>query len=603
MSKFVDTKFLDFVLYEVLDLKSLFARKRYEDHDEESTRMFLQSVKQLADKSMYPYFRDMDRQPAIFDHGQIKTHECLGDYIKQSGELGLISAIFDYDHGGMQAPLMVHTAATYIQETANNHMPGYLGLTLGAAELIIHFAEAKYKELYVPKMLTGEWMGTMCLTEPEAGSSLSDLTTEAVPQDDGTYKISGQKIFISGGDHEHSSNFVHLLLARIPGGPAGTKGISLFIVPKMRIKEDGSLEPNDVTTVGDFQKMGQKGYCTTHLMFGEKDDCRGYLVGQEHKGLKYMFLMMNGARIAVGRGAAAITEAAYHAAHRYSNERVQGRKISSTGKKDVNQQPCLIVEHADVKRMLLLQKSISEASHLLVQLTAKYADLHYTSTDNDEKMRAHQMLELLTPLCKTYPSEMGQYAVNNGLQILGGYGFCEEYVLQQYLRDIRISAIYEGTTGIQSLDLLVRKVPMNGGEALKTLGGQIMESITSAMAHEDLQASAKKLGSKLVKIQEVLAHLGQYAAMGNYERYAADANLFMEMTGHIVAAWCLLGSALKAKELAVAGSGSYDDAFYKDRLAVLRYYCKYELSKVDYLASSLQDEDDITITSNMTMAL
>ncbi len=321
----------------------------------------------------------------------------------------------------------------YIMDAANNHLPGYPSLTQGSAELIVEFGAQNLKDLYVPNMLSGVWGGTMCLTEPQAGSSLSDITTKATPTDEGFYKISGQKIFISGGDNQFAENIVHLVLARIEGAPKGTKGISLFVVPKNRIKEDGTLEYNDVMTVADFQKMGQRGYCTTHLGFGDTEDCRGWLVGEEHKGLEQMFLMMNGARIAVGRGAAAIAMAAYRTSLQYANERPQGRKLSADGKKNPTEKQSLIIEHPDVRRMLLLQKSIVEGSLSLVMLASKYHDIVTTATSKEEKEKYHLLLEMIIPIVKTFPSEAGAESVDNGLQVLGGYGFCTDFSLTTIL--------------------------------------------------------------------------------------------------------------------------------------------------------------------------
>ncbi|MEM9824250.1 MAG: acyl-CoA dehydrogenase family protein [Bacteroidota bacterium] len=433
--QYLDLDTLKFLLYNVHDLDSVLAQEKYADHDREAIEIFLNSVKDFSDQELFPYFQEMDENPAHFKDGKVIVHPQVEVMMKKGGEMGFISGIFDYDKGGLQLPSIVHSASSFIQDAANNHLPGYPGLTLGAAELIAHFGNEKLNELYLPKMLSGEWGGTMCLTEPQAGSSLSDIVTSATPTEEGYYKIKGQKIFISAGDHEYADNFVHLLLARIDGAPAGTKGISLFVVPKKRINEDASLTPNDVITAGDFQKMGQKGYCTTHLMFGEGDDCRAWLVGQPHQGLRYMFLMMNGARIGVGRGAAAIATAAYHASLEYAQERPQGRKLTSTGAKDLKQGQALIIDHPDVRRMLLLQKVVSEGSLSLVLLASKYQDFSRTLPDPADREKYHLLLELLTPVVKTYPSEMGGVAVSNGLQVLGGYGFCSEYVLQQYHRD------------------------------------------------------------------------------------------------------------------------------------------------------------------------
>ena len=505
--KYIDIDTLKYLLYDIHNLEELLVRDRFQDHDKESLDMFIDSVKEFADRELFPYVKEMDENPAHYKDGSIHVHQQVEKMMKEGGSMGLIAAPFNYEDGGLQLPLLVHTAANYILDAANNHLPGYSGLTSGAAELIVEFASKDLKEKYTPKMLTGEWGGTMCLTEPQAGSSLSDIVTKATPIDGGHYKISGQKIFISGGDHQYADNIVHLLLARIEGAPAGTKGISLFVVPKMRLKEDGELLFNDVTTVADFEKMGQKGYCTTHLSFGDKDDCRGYLVGEENKGLNYMFLMMNGARIAVGRGASAIACGAYYASLEYANERPQGRKLSSDGTKNLKDKQSLIIEHPDVRRMLLLQKSMVEGSMNLIFKAAKYFDLQHNSTDEKDKHKYHTLLEMIIPVVKTYPSEAGIYSINNGLQVLGGYGFCSDFILQQYYRDIRISSIYEGTTGIQSQDLLGRKMMLNNGEGAKLLLEEIQKTIDKANQDNELKEWASSLSNRLDQSQKILFHL------------------------------------------------------------------------------------------------
>lgn len=379
--KYVDLETLKYILYDIHKLEDLLTRERFQEHDMESLNLFIDSVKDFSDRELYPYFQEMDANPAYHKEGTVIVHKQVQKVMQQSGEMGIIAACFDYDDGGLQMPISAFQAAVYIMDAANNHLPGYPSLTLGAAELIIEFGTQTLKDTYVPNMLAGTWGGTMCLTEPQAGSSLSDIVTKATPTNNGFYKITGQKIFISGGDYKEVKNIVHLVLARIEGAPKGTKGISLFVVPKNRPKEDGTLEYNDVMTVADFQKMGQRGYCTTHLGFGDNDDCRGWLVGEEHKGLAQMFLMMNGARIAVGRGAAAIAMAAYRTSLQYANERPQGRKLSADGKKNPTEKQSLIIEHPDVRRMLLLQKAIVEGSLSLVLLASKYQDILTTATD------------------------------------------------------------------------------------------------------------------------------------------------------------------------------------------------------------------------------
>ena len=592
--KFVDVDTLKYMLYDVHKLENLLSRERFQDHDKESLDMFLNSVKEFADRELFPYFKEMDENPAYHRDGKVFVHKQVEKMMYQGGDLGLISAPFDYEVGGLQIPLMMQTAAFYVLDAANNHLPGYAGLTQGAAELIIHFANKELNETYVPKMLSGVWGGTMCLTEPQSGSSLSDIVTKANRSEDGSYKISGQKIFISGGDNHFIENVVHLVLARIEGAPKGTRGISLFVVPKNRLSSEGSLEWNDVTTVADFQKLGQKGYCTTHLGFGDKNDCKGWLVGEPHKGLHYMFLMMNAARIAVGRVASAIASAAYYASLAYANERPQGRKLSSDGKKNPDQKQTLIINHLDVRRMLLKQKSIVEGTMSLVILAAKYYDLIETATSPKEKEKYDLLLEMIIPIVKTYPSEAGIDAVNAGLQTLGGYGFCEDYILQQYYRDIRIFSIYEGTTGIQSQDLLGRKVTMDNGKALELLSGEITKTIQAAIQIEQLEAFAETLGQKLILTQRVLTHLMPYAKKGDYERFLADASIFMEFLSLILMSWTWLEIALNASS-ALENKGFYSKVFYESKLHATNYYYTYELPKTTGLAEILLNSETITV--------
>ncbi len=593
--EYLDIDTLKYLLYDVHALKDVLGYERFQDHDLASVDMFVDSVKEFSDRELFPYFKEMDENPAYYENGTVIVHKQVDVMMKKGGEMGLIAAPFDYKDGGLQLPSMAYTTTAYILDAANNHLPGYAGLTLGSAELIAHFGNEDLNATYVPKMLAGEWGGTMCLTEPQAGSSLSDITTKAIPTQEGFYKISGQKIFISGGDTQFAENIIHLVLARIEGAPAGTKGISLFVVPKHRPDTDGNLEYNDVTTVADFQKMGQRGYCTTHLGFGDKEDCRGWLVGAPHQGLKYMFLMMNGARIAVGRGAAAIAMAAYQASLEYANERPQGRKLTSTGKKNPDENQSLIIEHPDVRRMLLLQKAIAEASLSLVLLASRYQDIKQATQDEAERSKYHLLLEIIIPIVKTFPSEAGAVAVNNGLQVLGGYGFCTDFILQQYHRDIRISAIYEGTTGIQSQDLLGRKITMENGKALELLAAEMMATIASASAYDDLKPYAGKLGAKLKLSQEVLANLMPYAQKGDYERYLADANLFMEFMSIVVISWLWLDMATKAKQSLLKGDTKYSEAFYESKIHTMKFYFKYELPKTNALAESLMDSEVLTV--------
>jgi len=593
--KYVDIDTLKYLLYDVHELEELLKRERFVDHDKESLDMFLDSSKDFADRELFPYFKEMDENPAFHKDGQVYVHKQVETMMKKGGELGFISSSFDYEVGGLQIPLMASTASSYILDAANNHLPGYAGLTQGAAELIIHFAKKDLLDKYVPEMLAGNWGGTMCLTEPQAGSSLSDIVTKATPHENGYYNISGQKIFISAGDNQYLDNIVHLVLARVEGAPKGTKGISLFIVPKNRKLDDGSLEPNDVTSVADFQKMGQKGYCTTHLGFGDKEDCRGWLVGEENNGLSCMFVMMNAARIGVGRAASAIASAAYYASLQYANERPQGRKLSSDGKKNVEESQSLIIEHPDVRRMLLLQKAVVEGSMSLVLLAAKYYDLESTAQSKEEKIKYNTLLEMIIPVVKTYPSDAGAYSVNNGLQVLGGYGFCSDFILQQYYRDIRISAIYEGTTGIQSQDLLGRKITMNNGEGLKLLLAEIIETITKASDYQELKKYCDSLSEKIKLSEKILQSLMPYALKGDFEKYLADASIFMEFFSLVIVGWNWLEIAANSHEALKNGDKKYSEIFYKSKIETMKYFFEYELPKTVGHSEIIMNPSSVTI--------
>ena len=593
--KYVDIDTLKYLLYDVHELEELLKRERFVDHDKESLDMFLDSSKDFADRELFPYFKEMDENPAFHKDGQVYVHKQVETMMKKGGELGFISSSFDYEVGGLQIPLMASTASSYILDAANNHLPGYAGLTQGAAELIIHFAKKDLLDKYVPEMLAGNWGGTMCLTEPQAGSSLSDIVTKATPHENGYYNISGQKIFISAGDNQYLDNIVHLVLARVEGAPKGTKGISLFIVPKNRKLDDGSLEPNDVTSVADFQKMGQKGYCTTHLGFGDKEDCRGWLVGEENNGLSCMFVMMNAARIGVGRAASAIASAAYYASLQYANERPQGRKLSSDGKKNVEESQSLIIEHPDVRRMLLLQKAVVEGSMSLVLLAAKYYDLESTAQSKEEKIKYNTLLEMIIPVVKTYPSDAGAYSVNNGLQVLGGYGFCSDFILQQYYRDIRISAIYEGTTGIQSQDLLGRKITMNNGEGLKLLLAEIIETITKASNYPELKEYCDSLSEKIKLSEKILQSLMPYALKGDFEKYLADASIFMEFFSLVIVGWNWLEIAANSQQALKNNDRKYSEIFYKSKVETMKYFFEYELPKTISHSEIIMNPSSVTI--------
>lgn len=599
MARFTSMEHLKFLMFDVHHIESLFSYERFAHLDAEQAWMIIESARLFAEQEMFPWFKEMDEAPARYDgKGGVITHPQLRNIIRKAAEQHWIGGSALFEHGGLQLPEMLFSTGHHIFQAANNGVEGYLGLSGGAAGLITSFGTAEQIATYVPKIFEGHWQGTMALTEPQAGSSLSDITSTATPVGDSYYKIKGQKIFISGGQHEACENFIHLTLARIAGAPAGVKGISLFIVPKFRSEPDGTLVYNDVYCAGDYQKMGQRGYATTHLSFGDNDDCRGFLLGQPHHGLSYMFHMMNGARISVGQSAASVAMAAYQASLQYAMERPQGRL---PGEKDPLKPPTLIINHADVQRMLLTQKTIAEGSLSLGMECNRLYDLVHV-TDGEEKQKHFLLLEILTPIVKTYASEQGSRSAALAIQTLGGYGYTMDFPVQQLYRDIRIMSLYEGTTGIQSLDLLGRKITMENGKALQLLSETIEDTITRASVYKELQSYSSLLNKELVRITAVVNHLQLFLKNGQAERYVADAAVFMEMAGYIVIAWQWLKQAeIAAQKLSVKDFSSQTAIFYESKIHTMAFFFHYELPHSAACEKTLLNDQQLTHIKNHEM--
>ncbi len=591
--EYMSMRNLRFLLHEVLNVEQLTKYEKYAEHTKDGFDMMLDSAKQISDNLLFPIYTEMDEKKPEMVDGEVHVHPDMKRIMKEVGESGWIVAQEDFEHGGQQMPATVYNAANFIFHSANTSAASYFGLTMGSAELISTFGNKELQETYMTKMFAGEWQGTMALTEPHAGSSLGDIYTTASPVEDGSYKIKGQKIFISAGDHNAVENVVHLMLAKIDGAPAGSKGISLFVVPKHR-PENGGLVPNDVFTAGFEAKMGMKGCPVMHLVMGDNDNCKGWLVGEPNKGLKYMFQMMNGARISVGMMSSALSSAAYYASLEYANERPQGRTVSN---QDVTTPMEMIINYADVKRMLLFQKSVTEGSLALVCQCAMYSDLAKVS-EGEEAAKYKMLLDLLTPMAKAYPSEISVQSTSQGMQVLGGAGFCSDFPLQQYYRDTRINPIYEGTTGIQAMDLLGRKVTMKMGAAVMAFGAELQETIMAGMAVEGLKPYASKLGASAQKFQEVTMKLMGLAQNEKPEVFLADATLYLENAGILAVAWQWLKQALVV-EAKLAENPSGDELnFYKGKQAAFEYYFEYELPKSIGLTKRLLSDYRLTLDLN-----
>ncbi|MFH0729765.1 MAG: acyl-CoA dehydrogenase [Pseudomonadota bacterium] len=592
-NKFFSMRNLKFMLYEVFDAESLTQYEYYgAHHDKMSFDLMLNAAEKIAKVRLWPLFEEMDRKPPQFIDGTIKVHPSIRKIMRECGEGGWISSVVPHELDGMQLPQMIATACKFIFVAANYSAAAYMGLTEGAASLIESFGTKMLYERYVPNMHAGNWQGTMALTEPEAGSSLADLVSTAQPTENEYYLIKGQKIFISGGDSDAVDNVVHLMLARIKGAPAGVKGISLFVVPKKRVEEDGSLVPNDVTTSGVFHKLGYRGCPIAWLTFGDEGDCRGWLVGEPHNGLRYMFKMMNEARIEVGMGATGMATAAYYAALEYCKERAQGRK---TGQKNSELPPVLIIEHADVKRMLLFQRAIAEGALSLIIQCSKYVDLQ-KMTDGEEKEKYSLLLDLLTPIVKSYASEMAIQSISQGIQCLGGSGFCQDYPLEQYYRDCRIHPIHEGTTAIQGMDLLGRKILMKEGKAYEGYLVEVRQAIQQAKEYPELFPYAGKLADAVEKLESLTGYLQQVLREKGVEIYLADATLYLEYFGIICIAWQWLLQGISIRKALAQECTGMDRLFYQGKFATMQFFYEYELPKTLGLEECLRKADCLTVS-------
>lgn len=577
-------KNLEFMVFDLFQAQTLTTRPRFAEHDKSVFEGVLEIALELAKKELAPHNRKADLEEPHLENGKIKIIPEVAKALAKIREAGFFSAAADAEVGGMQLPNLVYNAAQAAFLAANCGTTGYAFLTVGAGNLIGSFGTQAQKEKYWHKMLAGEWFGTMCLSEPHAGSSLTDIYTKATPHADGTYRIKGSKMWISAGDHDIAPNIVHLVLGKLPDAPAGVRGISLFIVPKYRVGANG-LEPNDVLLAGLNHKMGYRGTTNALLSLGENDDCHAELVGQPHQGLAYMFQMMNEARIGVGMGGAALGYAGYEYSLGYALERRQGRHPSS---KDPNTTQVRIIEHSDVKRMLLQQKALAEGALALCLYASSLVDDHQTHPEPQSRHDALALLELLTPIVKAWSTHYGLEANYQAIQILGGYGYTREYPVEQIYRDNRLNPIHEGTNGIQALDLLGRKVPMQDGRGMQLLAEQIQKSILEAEGAGLLEAAAS-LQNALEVVQQTTLTL---MSAKNPDLRLANAWHYLEMLGHLVVGWLWLRQALAAQTaLATAKDGS----FYQGKLHAMKYFYRFELPKIAVWSNLLKSLDDTTL--------
>jgi butyryl-CoA dehydrogenase len=583
MSTIVNRRDLDFLLYETLGMETLLENERFADYDREAIEAILDVSQSIAEEHYQPSAGKLDANEPEFINGKVEIIPEVKQALTEYKNAGLFAAGYDADRGGMQLPIMVGQALSSMFVCANTSISSYAFLTQGAANMLLACGSEDLIDKYFPKMRAGDWYGTMCLSEPQAGSSLSDIRCKAEPVGDGSYKLSGAKMWISAGDHELSENIVHMVLAKIPGSPAGVKGISLFLVPKHRVNDDGSIgEPNNIALAGLNHKMGNRGTTNCLLNFGENGDSIGYLVGAENQGLMNMFHMMNEARIGVGMAAAITGLGGYLYSLDYARNRPQGRHLHN---KDPEAPMVMISEHADVKRMLMTQKAYVEGAQALLYYAAKLVDLQALESDESERQRMTMLLELLTPICKSWPSEYCLEANKLAIQVLGGYGYTREYPVERMYRDNRLNHIHEGTHAIHGIDILGRKVRMANGAAMHALAGEVSATLAAAGAHKNLAAHCQQLQAAMGSVQTTL----EAVSKANDPSLAlANATLFLDGMGHVVIAWMWLKQAVAANE-GLENCTAADKAFYHGKLAACNFFYRYELptaiSKFDLVST------------------
>jgi alkylation response protein AidB-like acyl-CoA dehydrogenase len=590
---------LDFLLYHWLGAESLNQRARFADHSRETFDAVFDTCERIAREKYAPFNRIVDTQEPHFDGEKVILPQSTHDAQKAYAASGMLSAAQDHEVGGMQLPYTVEAAANAFFAMASVSIGSGL-LTTGNANLLMAHGTDAQKEVFAKNEFSGRFSGTMCLSEPQAGSSLSDVTTRAVPDGEGfeadplgaRYRLKGNKMWISAGEHELTDNIIHLVLAKIPGPDgkliAGTRGISLFIVPKKMVNPQGELTGvrNDVALAGLNHKLGWRGTTNTLLNFGEgkypvdgQAGAVGYLVGKPHEGLRCMFHMMNEARIGVGTAATMLGMAGYYASLDYARNRPQGRPVG-VGGKDASRPQVRIIEHADVKRMLLAQKAYCEGALALELYCARLVDEHHTG-DTQAADDARLLLEVLTPIAKSWPSEWCLEANSLAIQVHGGYGYTRDFPVEQYWRDNRLNMIHEGTHGIQAMDLLGRKVLMEGGRGLQLLAARINATIEKAIQQPELAVHANALG-------KALQHVGSAtkAAWATGEPVDALANAvpYMQAFGHTVLAWTWLDVALASLSLPA-------DAPHAGRMGAMRYFYHYELPKIDAWLKVVETRD------------
>ncbi len=612
----VDERDQDFILYEMIDIENeLCSTELYADYTPDVISMTLDVARKLAVEEVYPTITEGDREGCRWEDGNVYVPQCyhrLNDFFREGGWATISTSV---EAGGQGFPQMINIAVVegFISNFA---FLSYPYLSAGAAHLIEKFGTEEQKRKYMDKMYANEWGGSMALTEPDAGSDVGNLKTKAVKQPDGSYRITGSKIFITAAESDLYDNIVNPVLARIEGDPAGTKGISIFLVPKYLVNDDGSLgERNDYTCTGIEHKMGLKGSATCSLSFGDNGNCYAELLGEERQGMKIMFQLMNEARISVGIQGLGSASAAYLHALSYAKERLQGASITNLQNPDAPRVP--IIEHPDVRRMLMWMKAHVEGLRALVFYTGYCFDKTHALTDETEREKWQNRLDILTPICKSYCSDMGFRVTETAIQVYGGYGYCQDYPVEQFLRDEKIASIYEGTNGIQALDLVGRKLSQKKGANFINLLGAMNETIAECKKVEGISDLVEPVNEAVKLLGEMGLFFGGCAKEGKFMVPLSNAMPFLNMMGVITLGWLLLwqasiadgkiSSILKdkgvdkgdAEKLNALLEDNNDAAYYDGKVRTARYYIKNILPEAEAIARGIKSEDLSYIDMNV----
>jgi alkylation response protein AidB-like acyl-CoA dehydrogenase len=570
-----DRRDIDFVLYEQFRVEELTGHPQYNSFNKKSFDLIVNEARNLAIQEILPTFAEGDREGVSYENGQVKVPACYHRpyQLMREGEWTAMTA--DPEYGGQGLPQCIAQAASEYLVGANYAFTLYAYVGHAAGELIEFYGTEKQKELFLKKMYTGQWCGTMQLTEPQAGSDVGAITSSAVKNPDGTYSLSGNKTFITAGDHDLAENIIHPVLARIEGAPKGTKGISLFIVPKIWVNDDGSLgEPNDIVCSGVEHKMGIHGSATCSMTLGGKGKCRGLLLGEANKGLRVMFHLMNSARLAVGFIGFISGSAAYLYALNYARERLQGKDLEAFLDPEAPQVP--IIRHPDVRRMLMWMKAHVEGMRSLIYFVSTALDKRACAPGDTEREYYQGLIDLLTPVIKSYCSERGFEICVEAMQVYGGYGYMQDYPIEQILRDCKIASIYEGTNGIQALDFLGRKLGMKQGAVFMNYLAEMQKTVAHAKKIAGLEDLAAKVATAVNRLGEIAMHMGQTALSPNLRVAFAFAKPFLDVIGDVSLAWMMLWRATIALPMLEKLAGSLDSSVRRQQAAKNKQIAYYE---------------------------